>query len=190
MAGESGEDDSALMRRVAAGDATACRTVVDRHLPRVLMLSRRMLGDAAEAEDVAQEAMLRLWQMAGRWRESAPIGGWLYRVTHNLAIDHVRRRRPTVGLAAAGTVRDPSPSAAELIDRRRRAAAVEQAIAALPERQRTAITLAYHLELGNIEAAGVMGLGVEALESLLARARRALRTQLIALKQDMTGTEP
>lgn len=188
MAGETGED-TALMRRVAAGDNAACRTVVDRHLPRVLMLARRMVGDAAEAEDIAQESMIRLWQMAGRWRDNAPIGAWLYRVAHNLAVDRVRRRRPTVALDAAGELSDPTPSAASLIDRERRAAAVEQAIAALPERQRTALTLAYHLELSNIEAAATMGLGVEALESLLARARRTLRANLIGLRDEVTGNE-
>jgi RNA polymerase sigma-70 factor (ECF subfamily) len=187
MSESGGESDAALMRRVAGGDAAACRLVVTRHLPQVLALARRMLNDAAEAEDVAQEAMLRLWQMAGRWREDAPVGAWLYRVAHNLAIDRIRRRRPMVDVDAAVDLADPAPTPAERLDQRERKAAVERAIAALPERQRTAITLVHTLEMGNIEAAAAMEISVEALESLLARGRRALRAALVELKDEVAG---
>jgi len=182
-----GVSDAALMRRVAAGDAAASRAVVGRYLPQVLALARRMLRDAAEAEDVAQDAMLRLWQMAPRWREEAPVGAWLYRVAHNLAIDRIRRRRPTVDVDSVVDLADPAPTPAEHLDRRERKTAVERAIAALPERQRTAITLVHTLEMGNIEAAATMELSVEALESLLARGRRALRAALIELKDEVAG---
>jgi RNA polymerase sigma-70 factor (ECF subfamily) len=175
------------MRRVAGGDEAACRSVVTRYLPQVLTLARRMLGDAAEAEDVAQEAMLRLWQMAARWREDAPVGAWLYRVAHNLSIDRLRRRRPMVDVDAAIGLADPAPTPAERLIERERKAAVERAIAGLPERQRTAITLVYTLEMGNIEAAAAMAISVEALESLLARGRRALRAALIDLKDEVAG---
>ncbi|MCW5773696.1 MAG: RNA polymerase sigma factor [Rhodospirillaceae bacterium] len=179
--------DADLMRRVAGGDQSATRTVVGRHLPQVLTLARRMLRDAAEAEDVAQESMLRLWQMAPRWRADAPIGAWLYRVAHNLAIDRLRRRRPTVDVDSAIDLADPAPTPAERLAERERKAAVDRAIAALPERQRTAITLVHTLEMGNIEAAAAMEISVEALESLLARGRRALRTALVALKDEVAG---
>lgn len=184
---ESGENDAALMRRVAAGDGAATRLVVSRHLPQVLALARRMLNDAAEAEDVAQEAMLRLWQMAARWREDAPVGAWLYRVAYNLAIDRIRRRRPTIDVTTAVDLADPAPTPAERLAARDRKAAVERAIAALPERQRTAITLVHTLEMGNIEAAAAMEVSVEALESLLARGRRALRAALMDLKDEVAG---
>ncbi|HEY7610595.1 MAG TPA: RNA polymerase sigma factor [Alphaproteobacteria bacterium] len=187
MSERSGESDAALMRRVAGGDGAAARLVVTRHLPQVLALARRMLNDAAEAEDVAQEAMLRLWQMAARWREDAPIGAWLYRVAHNLAIDRIRRRRPMVDVDAAVSLADPAPTPAERLAERERKAAVERAIAALPERQRTAITLVHTLEMGNIEAAAAMEISVEALESLLSRGRRALRAALIELKDEAAG---
>ena len=182
-----GESDTELMRRVAGGDSAATRVVVTRFLPQVLALARRMLGDAAEAEDVAQDAMLRLWQMAGRWREDAPVGAWLYRVAHNLAIDRIRRRRPTIDVDTAIHLRDPSPNPAERLAADERKTAVERAIAALPERQRTAITLVHTLEMGNIEAATAMEISVEALESLLSRGRRALRAALMDLKDEVAG---
>jgi len=182
-----GASDAALMRLVASGDAAACRTIVGRYLPQVLALGRRMLRDPAEAEDVAQDAMLRLWQMAGRWREDAPVGAWLYRVAHNLAIDRLRRRRPMVDVDAMVDLADPAPTAPQRMMRDERKAAIERAIAALPERQRTAITLVHTLELGNIEAAATMEISVEALESLLARGRRALRAALVELKDEVAG---
>lgn len=175
------------MRRVAAGDGAATRAVVELYLAPALGLARRILNEIAEAEDVAQEAMLRLWQMAPRWRDEAPIGAWLHRVVYNLAIDRVRRRRRSDGLEAAETVVDPAPTPAEHLAREQQAALVEAAIGTLPERQRTAITLVHHLEMGNIEAAATMAISVEALESLLARARRSLRAQLTELKKEMVG---
>ena len=175
------------MRRVAGGDGAAARLMVTRHLPLVLALARRMLNDATEAEDVAQEAMLRLWQMAPRWRVDAPIGAWLYRVAYNLAIDRIRRRRPMVDVDAVVDLADPAPNPAERLAERERKAAVERAIAALPEGQRTAITLVHTLEMGNIEAAAAMEISVEALESLLSRGRRALSAALMELKDEVTG---
>jgi RNA polymerase sigma-70 factor (ECF subfamily) len=187
MSESGGDSDAALMRRVAGGDAAATRLVVARHLPQVLALARRMLNDAAEAEDVAQDAMLRLWQMAARWREDAPIAAWLYRVAHNLAIDRIRRRRPMIDVDTAVDLADPAPTPLERLAERDRKTAVERAIAALPERQRTAITLVHTLEMGNIEAAAAMEISVEALESLLSRGRRALRASLMELKDEVAG---
>jgi len=187
MSETGGETDAALMRRVASGDGAACRLVVTRYLPQILALARRILNDAAEAEDVAQEAMLRLWQMAPRWREDAPVGAWLYRVAHNLAIDRIRRRRPMVDMDKAVDLADPAPNPAQRLAERERKVAVERAIAELPERQRTAITLVHTLEMGNIEAAAAMEISVEALESLLSRGRRALRAALIDMKDEVAG---
>ena len=179
MSETGGESDAALMKRVASGDGAACRLVVTRYLPQILALARRILNDAAEAEDVAQEAMLRLWQMAPRWREDAPVGAWLYRVAHNLAIDRIRRRRPMVDVDKAVDLADPTPNPAERLATDERRTTIDRAIAALPERQRTAITMVHTLEMGNIEAAAAMEISVEALESLLSRGRRALRAALI-----------
>jgi RNA polymerase sigma-70 factor (ECF subfamily) len=180
-----GETDADLMRRVAQGESAACRLVVERHLPRAFGLARRMLRDAAEAEDVAQEAMLRLWRQAARWHGGATIGGWLYQVTHNLAIDRIRRRRPTVDPDDAPEIADPGADPEERAARLETAAAVERAIEALPERQRTAITMVHMMEMTNIDAAASMGVSVEALESLLARGRRSLKVVLAGVYRDM-----
>ncbi len=161
--------------------------MVARKLPRMLALAHRMLGDAVEAEDVAQEAMLRAWKQAPRWTPGkARFDTWLHRVGLNLCYDRLRRRRevPTEILPERideGPAPDRGLLAAEL------GARVDRALQALPERQREAIVLCHYQELTNIEAAGLMAVSVEALESLLSRGRRTLR-QVLA---DMApGAEP
>jgi RNA polymerase sigma-70 factor (ECF subfamily) len=179
-------EDAALMRRVAAGDAAACRTLVDRHLDGIVAFAYRMLNDAAEAEDVAQEAFLRLWRGAARWEPRAKVRTWLYRVARNLCIDRLRAQRPSVPV---DTMELPAngggPKAA--IHRDQVAALIDGAIAKLPERQREALALVHYQELSNIEAAQIMDVSVEALESLLARGRRTLRQTLDGLRADLLG---
>jgi RNA polymerase sigma-70 factor (ECF subfamily) len=172
------DPDAALLRRAGGGDRDACGELVRRHLHRVHRLAYRLLGDPGDAEDVAQEAFLRVWTEAARWREgSAPFAIWLHRVTQNLAIDRLRRRRagsagPLADLADGG-----APAAAR-IDRAAADRAVRDAVATLPERQREAIALCHFEQRTNVEAAGLLGVSVDALESLLARGRRTLREQL------------
>jgi RNA polymerase sigma-70 factor (ECF subfamily) len=181
--------DGALMRRVAAGDEVACRQLVDRHLRGMVGLAYRMLDDRAAAEDVAQECFLRLWQQSRCWRAEARVATWLYRVAHNLCVDQLRRRRRHRAdpLAEVAEVADPADGPLEISQRAELAARVDAAIRALPERQRTAITLVHHQEVGNIAAAEIMGTSVEALESLLARGRRTLRERLRDLRGDGAG---
>lgn len=187
MTGSSrAQSDARLLRRVAARDAAACRTLVDRHLATLVGFAQRMLGDAAAAEDVAQEAFLRLWRQAGSWRAEAAIATWLHRVAHNLCIDQLRRRREVIG-GAVPEIADPAEGPQAAHQRRQVAAIVDAAIADLPDRQRAAITLVHHLEFGNIAAAEVMDITVEALESLLARGRRALRERLADERLDLMG---
>ena len=179
-------DETALMRRVGAGDGAAYRALVERHLRPIVAFARRTLDDSAEAEDVAQETFLRLWSGAGAWRAEARLSTWLHRVAYNLCVDRLRRRRE---LPTARLPERPHPAEGPLAARQRRqvAAAVEQALAALPERQRTALALVHYQELGNIEAAQVMEVSVEALESLLARGRRSLRRSLLAERDELMG---
>ncbi len=172
------DPDEALLAQVALGDPAAVRAMVARKLPRLLSLAGRMLGEAAEAEDVAQEALLRVWRQAGRWRPGqARFDTWLHRVTLNLCYDRLRRRRETPTDTPPEVIDDgPGPDRGlQAQDTGRRVAA---AMAALPDRQREAIVLCHYQELGNIEAAEVMGVTVEALEGLLGRGRRALRAAL------------
>jgi len=149
-----------------------------------------MLGDAAEAEDVAQEAMLRLWKIAPQWH---PGGGakpstWLYRVAANLCTDRLRRRRG-VTLEAVPEPEDGAPSAEERLIAADRAAALHAALAELPERQRLAVVLRHLEGCANPEIALVMGTSIEAVESLVARARRGLSARLTAAR-DRLGLEP
>lgn len=177
-----GESDEELLARVARGDPAAVRALVARKLPRLLSLAGRMLGDASAAEDVAQEAFLRVWKQAPRWRPGAArFDTWLHRVALNLCYDRLRRRRE-LSYADPPDQADESPGperGLEALDTGRRVAA---ALQTLPDRQREAIVLCHYQELGNIEAAAAMGVSVEALESLLGRGRRALRAVLADLR--------
>ena len=183
MAG--GDDpDLELVVRAGRGDPAAVQALVARKLPRVLTLAARMLGDSVEAEDVSQEAFLRVWRQAPRWRSGgARFDTWLHTVTLNLCRDRLRRRRPEpLEAAGEGALIDPAPTADAALAARDREAAVAAAIAALPVRQREALVLTTWQGLSNPEAAKAMGVSVEAVESLLARARRTLRSRLADLR--------
>ena len=170
------QDEIDLMRRTARGDAAAFRTLADAHLKKIMGFAYRLLNDRTEAEDVAQETFLRLWKQAGRYEPKARVSTWLHCIAHNLCVDRLRARREqsSDGLDEESASQEPGG----LLDRKLAAGAVRNALAALPERQRAAITLVHYQELSNIEAAEVLGIGVEALESLLARGRRTLREKL------------
>lgn len=177
--GMAGASDAALLALYAGGDAAAARELARRFLPRTLAYARRILGDAAEAEDVAQEAMLRLWRMAPGWRSGeAQVSTWLWRVVANLCTDRLRRRRGGVGLDDVPDPEDPSPTAVQALVAADRAAALDLALAALPDRQRQAVVLRHLEGLPNPEIAEIMGIGVEAVESLTARGKRALAARL------------
>ncbi|MDQ8757864.1 RNA polymerase sigma factor [Sphingosinicella sp. LHD-64] len=175
-AGETTE--RALMMHVAGGNAAAFRQLTERHTPLVHALAWRLLGDAAEAEDVVQEAFVKLWVNAKGWTPTGGgLGGWLRRVATNACLDRLRRRR-FVSDEAAPERADEAPTADAMIDAERRRAAVTAAIQALPDRQRAAIVLTYHEGVSNAEAAAILGVGVKAFESLLVRARQALTRAL------------
>jgi RNA polymerase sigma-70 factor (ECF subfamily) len=172
------ETDEDLLARVARDDGAAVREMVGRKLPRILALAVRILGDRMEAEDIAQETFVRLWRQAPRWEAGrARFDTWLYGVALNLCRDRLRRRREVYVAEPPDTI-DPGPPPDHAVDDCDTARTVESALAALPDRQREAIVLQYYEELSNIEAAAVMGISVEALESLLARGRRNLRAFL------------
>ena len=185
-AGET-EDESALLARVAEGEGQAFRALVDRHLPTVVAIARRMLRDDAEAEDVAQETLLRLWRNAASLElGEGGVRPWLRRVAANLCIDRVRASKNT-------TLGDSLPEEAEPAGQMTRLAErelgrrVDAALKALPERQRLALTLFHYEGMSQIEVGEVMGISDEAVESLLARARRALKG---SLKDEWRGLLP
>lgn len=182
------DPDAELVRRIGAGDSRAADTLVRKHLPRMTALGRRMLSNAAEAEDVAQEVFLRVWKEAPKWREGqAKFETWMHRVALNLCYDRLRRRRevsdPDAGLYAV----DPAVSAPDMIQAQQRASAVRGALDALPERQRAAIVLCHYQDMSNIEAATALEISVDALESLLSRGRRAMRAALTDAAGDLMG---
>lgn len=176
MTASPGEDpDLALLIRVGRGDPVAARAMVAHKLPRLLALATRMLGDTTEAEDVAQESLVRLWRQAARWRSGeARIDTWLHRVVLNLCYDRLRKRREIV-IETVPDRPDPGPAPDAGLHEADTTGQVAAALQALPERQREAIVLHYYEELSNFDAAAVMEISIEALESLLARARRQLR---------------
>lgn len=172
-------DDDALMHRVAARDAAAFRLLVDRHAERPWRVAWRMLGDGAEAEDVAQEAVLRLWRSASEWRGGGPgVAAWLTRVATNLSLDRLRKRA-RMSDGAVPERADDAPLADFLIEQEQDRAGVMRALATLPERQRAAIVLTYYEDLPNADAAAMLDMNIKAFESLLLRARRALRDMLV-----------
>jgi len=171
------DSDEALMARVAKGDQAAFRLLARRHLPAMVGLARRILGNAAEAEDVAQEAMLRVWTHAPRWQPLAAFKTWLTRVVVNLCLDR-KRRAPMVDLEAAGEVADPAPSAGEQAEAAERERMLAAAIQQLPDRQRSAILLTYSEGMSNAQVADILGTTVSAVETLLVRGKQNLRRAL------------
>ena len=170
-----GAPDSDLMARIAAGDATAFRILSRRHAPRMLAIARRIVGSGAD--DVVQEALLRVWTHAPRWRATAQLRTWLYRIVVNLCLDEKRRPQP-VPLEAAGDIMDSQTDAAADLEARERDARLAAVIDTLPPRQRAAIVLTYQEGLANAEAAAVLETSVGGIETLLVRAKRTLRATL------------
>jgi RNA polymerase sigma factor (sigma-70 family) len=173
--GDEAQSDDALMACVALRDAAALRLLADRHAALPWRIAYRMLADPTEAEDVAQEALLRLWQSGEKWQAGGSgVAAWLTRVSTNLCLDRLRRRR-FVSDDEAPERADDAPLADAEIEGDEVRAAVIHCIEALPERQRAAIVLTYYEQQPNLAAAGFLSMQIKAFESLLFRARAALR---------------
>lgn len=177
--------DEALLVLYGNGDPEAARALTLRFAPLAFRVGYRMLGDRAEAEDLAQEAMLRLWKIAPEWRNGeAKISTWLYRVVSNLATDRLRKRRG-VALDEAPEIADGRASVLDELIETDRAAALQAALLALPERQRQAVVLRHIEGLSNPEIAAAMEIGVEAVESLTARGKRGLAKLLAGQRAEL-----
>jgi RNA polymerase sigma-70 factor (ECF subfamily) len=173
---EAGGSDAELVARLRQRDAGAFRLLAGRHAQAVYRAVWRYTGGHADCEDFVQEAFLRLWNAPDALRDGAAVRSWLMRTASNLAIDRLRKTPPVPLDRIAEPEADPPGEAA----RSAVAGAVDRALAELPERQRLALVLVYYEQMSNIEAAAALETSVEAVESLLARARRTLRSRLAA----------
>ncbi|MBV1902929.1 MAG: RNA polymerase sigma factor [Marinosulfonomonas sp.] len=177
--------DEALLVAFGNGDREAARALTLRLTPKVMGFSARMLRDVAEAEDVTQEAMLRLWRVAPKWRQGeAKVTTWLYRVVMNLCTDRLRRKR-AVALDAIEEPVDQTPGVEAKMTTDARVQALQEALQDLPERQRQAVILRHIEGVSNPEIAAVMDISTEAVESLTARGKRALSTALAGRREEL-----
>ena len=178
--------DADLLAAFAAGDRDAALTLTQRLTPRVMGQAFRMLGNRAQAEDVAQDAMMRLWKIAPDWdADRAQVTTWLYRVVANLCTDVLRKRGRGVALDAIEEPSSNAPSVAQTLQTRAREDALRTALADLPERQAQAVSLRHLEELGNPQIAVIMDTNVRTVESLIARGKRALIARLSGRKSEL-----
>ncbi|PJI85031.1 RNA polymerase ECF family sigma subunit [Yoonia maricola] len=182
----AGAPDEALLVAYANGDGHAARLLTARLLPRILAQATRMLGTRTEAEDVAQDAMMRLWKIAPDWRSGeAQVTTWLYRVVSNLCTDRLRKRRGGVSLDQVAEPLDTTPSVAAQMQTKARMTALSDALAELPERQAQAVSLRHLEGLSNPEIAQIMDISVRSVESLTARGKRALADIMAGRKAEL-----
>ncbi|MFN3834282.1 MAG: RNA polymerase sigma factor [Glycocaulis sp.] len=182
------DSDAALAKALARGDGPLMQAFIARTLPRITGTAFRLLGDRSQAEDIAQETYLRVWRNAANWTPgTARFESWVLRIAVNLCYDRLRKRREAA-LPEGYDRPDGAPGPEAVMAGADSALAVRDAIAGLPERQRLALELCHFQEMSNIEAAEVMEISVEAVESLLSRARRTLRQSLMAEAGELIGS--
>lgn len=178
--------DHALMERIGAGDHVAFRHLVERHQNAVIGTVAKMLGNPSEAEDISQQVFLRIWRNAKRYRPDAKFTTYLFTITRNLVFNETRRKGRKKEVSSDEREENSNHLIEESPDRQPDAellqaelqAAVDAAIASLPESQRMAVVLRRYEQLSYEEIAEVLGLSVSAVKSLLFRARTALRESL------------
>lgn len=177
--------DEDLLIATGRGDRHAARELMHRTTPRILGLAKRLLSDPVEAEDIVQETFIRVWKAAARWQPGrAKVSTWISRIAINLCYDRMRRRREHLVDEIPDQV-DAAPSQETDLVRRQSGNRVADAVAGLPERQRLALELVHFQDMSNIEAADIMEVSVEAMESLLARGRRKLKSILLDQAGDL-----
>lgn len=172
--------DDHLMACVQAGQHDAFAELVHRYSKMFYAAAYRMCGKADEAEDIVQDAFLKLWRNPSAWNseQGVKFTTWFYRVVTNQALDYLRKKKPQSAGEIITLVRDDRESAQEGMEAEEEQIALEAAIQDLPERQKAALNLCYYEGLSNREAADILGVGVKALESLLMRAKAAIKDSL------------
>lgn len=181
------DPDGALVAAIAAGDQSAARALLDRHLNRLLNVAYRLLGNRDDAEEVVQDVFLKVWTHAAKWEPGrAKFETWMHRVAINLCYDRLRRRKETQ-VDELPEQADDRAGPAQVLQDNQIALQVRAAMDELPERQKAALTLCHLQGFSNIEAAQIMEISIEAVESLLARARRGLKSKLKDAAGDLVG---
>jgi len=181
-------EDEALVRRLQDGDREAFQQLAVRHGGRYRALAYRMMGNMAQAEDLVQEAFVKLWTNSSQFDSSrARFTTWFHRVVVNKCLDEKRKRKVET-LPEGYDEADTRPLADMVLEQQGVNEKLSGALCDLSERQRTAMTLSYLDGLSNLEAAEVMELNIKAYESLLVRARSKLQKILLADKNDLMAT--
>lgn len=177
MSEPEADQEAALVTQVQAGDGAAFQLLLKQNLPVIHQYASRMLGNPAEAADVSQEVFIRFWQKSKTFDPTrAKLGTWLHQIAHNLCIDYFRKQARLTGLDDR---EEPSSAMLESdLDREQRTQHMRTLISQLPERQRSALVLCHYQGLSNKQAAEILEITIEALESLLSRARRTLKSKL------------
>lgn len=182
------DSDDVLLERIAGNDQNAFRLLVERHIDRAFGLALRILNNRADAEDIVQDTLLKIWLHRGRWESGrAKFSTWLYRVVTNRCIDY-RRQPRTEDLEQVPEVADAAPLPLEEIHKHKVSSLLDAAMERLPDQQRIALILSYHENMNNGEVADVMQTTVMAVESLLKRGRQKLRELLRRSEKDIRGS--
>ena len=182
-------DDEALLRRCAEGDRQASALLINRYSPRILAIAQRMLGSREDAEDATQDVFIKIFRQAGNWETGrAKFSTWVHKVTVNQCYDRLRKKRETV-MDDMPEIMDAGHGPAGQLASQQTSMRVKAAIGNLPERQRAALILSHYEGHSNIETAEILEISVEAVESLLSRARRALKAALNGERAHLMGQE-
>jgi len=169
-------DDESLICQIQKGSHEAFATLVNRHSNRFYRIAYRLVFSKDDAEDIVQEAFLKLWNRPNLWDpgKRAKFTTWFYRVVINLGLD-LRKKKKLINLPEALESPDENSGADVLFDMHQKQALLEQFIHELPERQQLAVNLCFYEGLSNREAARIIGVKVKALQSLVMRAKTTLK---------------
>jgi RNA polymerase sigma-70 factor (ECF subfamily) len=196
------DPDAALMLRVKRGDSAAFGALVEKYKQPVMNLAYRTLRDATEAEDLAQNVFVQVFKSAHRYKVSAKFSTWLFTIARNLCLNEIRRRsrHPAESLDQAHPEQEDQPlrqfedvktfSPPDSLLHGELEEKVGQALAALPENQRTALLLCRQEELSYEEIAEVLGCSLSATKSLIHRGRETLKQRLKPYLQSGAWRDP
>ena len=174
----SGMSNDALLVAYANGTEEAAQILTDRLMPKILSQAFHRIQNKADSEDITQEALLRLWRIAPNWqKDNAKVSTWVYRVVSNLCIDYLRRKQEEQ-LDLTEEPSDNCQNMTDVMQDQLRANALYKALAKLPVRQREAVSMRHLEGMSNPEIADNLELSIEAVESLIARGKRALSDSL------------